>query len=68
MMTFSFSPISLSVMPLIAASVRTRVVSWNEAAARKLSVLSDAFVTPRRIGTAVAGSPPSASTLAFASS
>jgi hypothetical protein len=45
-----------------AASVRTRVVSWKEAAARKLLVFSDALVTPRSTGTAVAGSPPSART------
>ena len=47
----------------MAASVRTRVVSWKEAAARKLAVFSDALVTPSRTTCAVAGSPPSASTL-----
>ena len=41
----------------------TRVVSWKEAAARKLSVFSEALVTPRSTGWAVAGSPPSARTL-----
>ena len=30
--TFSFKPCSTSIFPFIAASVRTRVVSWNEAA------------------------------------
>ena len=48
--------------PLIAASVSTRVVSWKEAAARKLEVLRDALVTPSRTVWAVAGSPPSART------
>ena len=33
MMTFSFRPISGSTLPLIAASVRTLVVSWKDAAA-----------------------------------
>ena len=37
-------------MPLIAASVRTRVVSWNDAAEMKLSVDRDALVMPSRIG------------------
>src|SRR5207244_9690180 len=32
MMTFSFSPSSESLLPEIAASVSTRVVSWNDAA------------------------------------
>jgi len=31
---------------MMAASVRTRVVSWNEAAEMKESVESDAFVIP----------------------
>ncbi|MCB9958360.1 MAG: hypothetical protein H6843_07135 [Rhodospirillaceae bacterium] len=31
-MTFSFRPLRLSTLPDTAASVRTRVVSWNEAA------------------------------------
>jgi hypothetical protein len=30
--TFSFNPDSLSTLPLIAASVKTLVVSWKEAA------------------------------------
>ena len=33
---------------MIAASVRTRVVSWKDAAARKLDVESDALLTPSR--------------------
>jgi len=40
--------------------VRTRVVSWKDAAARKLDVESDAFVTPSRTVWTVAGSPPAA--------
>ena len=32
MITFSFRPRSRSTLPLIAASVRTRVVSWKDAA------------------------------------
>ncbi len=52
----------------MAASVSTRVVSWKEAAARKLLVLSDALVTPSRTVSAVAGSPPSARTWSLISS
>ncbi len=49
-------------MPSSAASVRTFVVSWKEAAERKESVLSDAFVMPRMISSACAGSPPASIT------
>ena len=52
-------------MPLIAASVRTLVVSWKEAAERKESVASDAFVIPRRTLVPFAGSLPSASSASF---
>ena len=45
-------------MPLMAASVRTRVVSWNDAAEMNESVESDAFVIPSRVGLPVAGRPP----------
>jgi hypothetical protein len=68
MITFSLSPSRWSTLPLSAASVSTLVVSWNDAAARKLSVLSEALVTPSSTGLAVAGSPPSASTWRFLSS
>ena len=68
MMTFSLRPIRWSLAPLMAASVSTRVVSWNDAAARKDDVLSDAFVTPRSTVWAVAGSPPSDRTRLLASS
>ena len=44
--TFSFKPLNQSDLPSIAASVRTLVVSWNEAAEIKLSVLRDAIVIP----------------------
>ena len=68
MMTFSLRPIRWSLAPLMAASVSTRVVSWKDAAARKLDVLSEALVTPRRTVWAVAGSPPSARTRLLTSS
>ena len=35
---------------MVAASVNTRVVSWNDAALRKLSVSSDALVIPSSTG------------------
>ena len=39
----------------MAASVRTRVVSWKDAAERNDSVASEALVTPSSTGSAVAG-------------
>ena len=45
-MTFSFSPTRLSTRPETAASVNTRVVSWNEAAEMKELVCSEALVIP----------------------
>ena len=45
-MTFSFRPRSSSRLPMIAASVSTRVVSWKEAAEMNESVDSEAFVIP----------------------
>ena len=56
-MTFSLRPARRSTLPLMAASVRTFVVSWNDAAEMKLSVESDAFVMPSRSGSAIAGWP-----------
>src|SRR5947208_2422211 len=50
MMTFSLRPSSLSTLPEIAASVSTLVVSWKLAAARKDSVLRDAFDLQARRG------------------
>ena len=52
----------------MAASERIDVVSWNEAADRKLSVCKDALVIPKTITSAVEGSPPPANTLLFSSS
>ena len=59
-MTFSFRPRSSSRLPMIAASVSTRVVSWNDAAEMKLSVDSDALVMPSSTSACVAGILPSA--------
>ena len=55
MITFSLSPSSESDFAAIAASVSTRVVSWNDAADSHESVASDAFVIPSSCGRAVAG-------------
>ena len=54
MITFSLRPSRRSTLPSIAASVSTFVVSWKEAAERKDSVASDAFVIPRISGSYVA--------------
>ena len=51
--TFSLSPISLSIRPETAASVSTRVVSWNEAAEMKELVCRLALVMPCSTGGAV---------------
>lgn len=59
--TFSFRPSRVSTLPLTAASVRTRVVSWNEAAEMNDFVCSDALVIPSRTGTPWIGFLPSAS-------
>ena len=47
----------------MAASVSTRVVSWNDAAEMKLSVEREALVIPSSSGSAMAGSPPRPMTL-----
>src|SRR5574344_2694800 len=57
--TFSFKPFNSSVLPLIAASVNTLVVSWNDAADKKESVSKLDLVIPKIIGYAVAGTLPS---------
>jgi hypothetical protein len=57
MMMFSFSPFRSSRAPRTAASVRTRVVSWKEAAEMKDSVVRLALVIPRRRGSERAGFP-----------
>src|SRR5206468_4200435 len=53
--TFSFKPLRSSFLPMIAASVSTRVVSWNEAADMNESVESDAFVMPSSMYSKVPG-------------
>jgi len=55
----------MSTLPRVDASVRTRVVSWKDAAEMKLSVSSEALVIPRRIGSASAGLPPASSIRRF---
>ena len=50
----------MSALPETAASVRTRVVSWNDAAEMNERVCSDALVIPSSTGLAVAGFLPSA--------
>ena len=55
MMMFSLSPNSWSDLPSIAASVSTRVVSWNEAAESQESVASDALVIAHQLGAALGG-------------
>ena len=54
-MTFSLRPSSVSDLPLTAASVSTRVVSWNEAAEMNERVCSEALVMPSSTGLADAG-------------
>ena len=56
MITFSFRPTSESLFAEIAASVSTRVVSWNDAADNHDSVASDALVMPISTGRPDAGS------------
>ena len=68
MITFSFRPRSESDLPLIAASVSTRVVSWKEAAESHDSVASDALVIPISSARPEAGLPPSVTTRRFSSS
>ena len=60
MITFSFRPIKLSILPLMAASVRTFVVSWKEAAERNELVAKAAFVMPSSTCLPSASSLPSA--------
>ena len=58
-MIFSFKPLSLSLAPRTAASVSTRVVSWNDAAEMNDSVVRLAFVIPNSSGSERAGFEPS---------
>src|SRR3982074_2346942 len=55
MITFSFRPRSRSTLPEMAASVRTRVVSWKEAADSHEVVFSAALIRPSSTVCAVAG-------------
>ena len=55
MMMFSLRPMRPSLLHSIAASVRTRVVSWNEAADSHESVANEAFVIPISSGRPSAG-------------
>jgi hypothetical protein len=48
---FSFKPLNQSILPSIAALVRTRVVSWKLAAEIKLGLFNAAFVIPSNNGT-----------------
>ena len=57
-MTFSLRPSRVSVLPCTEASVRTRVVSWNEAAEMKDRVCSEALVMPSNTGWVMAARPP----------
>lgn len=57
--------ITSAISPTRAASVRTRVVSWKDAAEKNDSVDSDALVIPNTIGYAVAGRPPLPMTRSF---
>ena len=63
--TFSFKPWSTSILPLIAASVRTLVVSWNEAAEINDLVCNEAFVIPSNTGSTFAGALPSETNFLF---
>ena len=67
MITFSLRPSSPSERPSIAASVSTRVVSWNEAADSHESVASDAFVIPMSSGRPSAGRLPASTSDRFSS-
>src|SRR5213595_3515867 len=58
MMMFSFNPSKSSRAPRIAASVSTRVVSWNDAAEMNDCVVRLALVMPSSRGSRVAGLPP----------
>ena len=52
-------------MPIVAASVRTRVVSWKGSGAEGTLGFEQALVIPRRTGAPSAGFPPIFSTRAF---
>ena len=58
----------MSTLPLTAASVSTRVVSWKDAAENTERVCSDALVMPSSTGRPSAILPPFSTAFAFASS
>ena len=60
-MTFSLRPSRVSILPLTAASVSTRVVSWKDAAEMNERVCSDALVMPSSTGWPTASFLPSSS-------
>ena len=66
-MMFSLSPRRSSLAPRIAASVSTRVVSWNDAAEMNDWVVRLALVMPNSRGSAVAGFPLRRITRSFSS-
>src|SRR5690606_42065174 len=66
--TFSFRPRRWSRLPVAAASVSTRVVSWKEAAEMKDSVDSDALVIPSSTRSYLAGNLSWATRASFSSS
>ena len=67
MITFSLRPLMKSERPWIAASVSTRVVSWNEAADSHESVAREALVIPMSSGRPSAGRLPSVTSSLLAS-
>ena len=67
MMMFSLRPSSESERDSMAASVSTRVVSWNDAADSHESVASDALVMPMSSGRPSAGVLPSSTSTRLAS-
>ena len=56
--TFSFKSSNISILAEIAASVKTLVVSWNDAAEIIESDVTAALVIPNNKGSAIAGFPP----------
>ena len=64
-MTFSLRPSSVSILPCTAASVRTRVVSWKEAAEMKRARLQRSLGDAKQHRLADRRRRPSASSLAF---
>ena len=48
--TFSLRPDKVSILPIVAASVKTFVVSWKDAAEINDDVWRLAFVIPNKIG------------------